>query len=49
VDLVDLFAVEEDPFRQRRLPGIDMGADPDIPHFGDICLHRYQHLSNERM
>ena len=32
VDLVDLASVVEDPLCQRRLPGIDVHGDADVPH-----------------
>ena len=28
---VDLFRVEKDPFRDSRLPCVDVGHEPDIP------------------
>src|SRR2546430_205806 len=31
-DLVDLLGVEEDPLGHGRLPRIDVGDDPDVPH-----------------
>ena len=32
VDLVDAAGVVQDPLRQRRLPGVDVRGDTDIPH-----------------
>ncbi len=39
VDLVDLLAIEEDPLRQRRLARVDVGADADVAHAGDVGRH----------
>jgi hypothetical protein len=41
---MDFFAVKEDPLGQRRLSGIDVGADADVPHSGDICAHQSSYL-----
>jgi hypothetical protein len=36
---VDAFGVVEDPFRQCRLAGVDVGADPDVPDLLDVVFH----------
>jgi hypothetical protein len=36
---MDFFAVEQDPFGKRGFPRIDMGADPDVAHCGNITRH----------
>jgi len=48
VDLVDrvyLIAVEQDAFGKRRLAGIDVGADSDVPHLGNVGGHLSYYLS----
>ena len=35
----DLLGIEQDAFGQRRLSGIYVRTDPDVPHF----FHRYAH------
>jgi hypothetical protein len=41
VNRVDAFGVVEDPFRQCRLPGVDVGADPDVPDLLDVVFHMF--------
>jgi hypothetical protein len=36
---VDFMAVEKDPFSQRGLAGIDVGADPNVPERRYIGSH----------
>ncbi len=49
VDLVDLLAVEEDTLRQRRLAGVDVGADADVAHAGDVGRHGKLAFENSRL
>jgi hypothetical protein len=36
---VDSFGVVEDPFRQCRLSGVDVGADPDVSDLCNVVFH----------
>ncbi len=36
---VDPVRVEEDPLRQRGLPAVDVGRDPDVPELREIRVH----------
>jgi hypothetical protein len=39
VDGVDFVAVKQDPLGKGSFPRIDMRADPDIPHPGNVDAH----------
>jgi hypothetical protein len=39
VDRVDFVAIKENPFRKRRFSGINMRADTDVTHLGNVDAH----------
>jgi hypothetical protein len=39
VDGVDLVAIKKNTFRKSRFPRINVGADPDVPHLGNVDAH----------